>query len=346
MPFRVIVCVCALCAGLFAVSRFSLSAGNSATETAQREQDTTLRRKRLRALTNHLEFARICDTVYVVGNRYLEVNLRTQYVTLRFRNGDSLRIPISTGNATITDAIATPTGIFSIQSKTPEALSRQFDNTKMLWWIGFNYNVGFHGLEKNSYYKYLGVRPSSHGCVRTGREDVKKLYDMVDLGDPVIVYDTIPARILAFADTTRTHFDTTSAFRLGSRTKARAKLMNERLELLYAGKRLAEQQFSLYIPRHYQLRPGGYRVGSRDSLIAPQEYPSTIAAGFTRSPRDVFADNLDHAWFAKERALFKKPLSSPTADSVSSVSSETDQKRVKSTSTKKPRTKKIIQEPS
>ncbi len=339
IPFRLLASVGAVCTLLFAVSRFTLSAENSARETLNIEKDTMLQRQRLRALANHLEFSRICDTVYVLGNRFLEVNLQTQHVTVRFRNGDSLRIPISTGNVKITDAIATPTGIFSIQSKTPEALSRQFDNTKMLWWIGFNYNVGFHGLERDSYYKYLGVRPSSHGCVRTGREDVKKLYDVVELGDPVIVYDTIPARILAFADTSRFAFDTTRAYLLGSRTKSRGKLMNERLELLYNGKRIAEQQFSLYIPRWYQLRPGGYSVGNRDSLVAPQEYPSTIAAGFTRSPRDFFAHTLDNAWFAKERALLTKPLSVNAADSLSEAASDSTKRHPKP-SRKKSRTRK------
>jgi hypothetical protein len=274
--------------------------------------DSLIRCQHLRALANHLEFSRICDTVYVVGNRFIEVNLQTQRATVHFRNGDSLVIPISSGNIKLTEAISTPTGIFSIQSKTPEAISRQFDNTKMLWWIGFNYNVGFHGLEKDSYYKYLGVRPSSHGCVRTGREDVKKMYDIVELGDPVIVYDTIPARILAFSDTTT--FDTTKAFQLGSRNKYRGKLMNERLQLLYDGKRIAEQQFALFIPKNYQLCPGGYRVGNKDSIIAPQEYPSTVAAGFMRSPRDVF---FAETWFEKEKALLNPlPKDSVRADST------------------------------
>ena len=253
----------------------------------EQQNDSLAKRDALRLLANHLEFSRICDTVFVLGNRFIEVNLQTQHATLRYRNGDSLVIPISSGNLKITEAISTPTGIFSIQAKTPEALSRQFDNTKMLWWIGFNYNVGFHGLERDSYYKYLGVRPSSHGCVRTGREDVQKLYNIVDLGDPVIVFDTVPARILAFADTL--HFDTTKAFRLTSRTKQLGKLMNERLHLLYTGRRIAEQQFSVYIPRALQLRPGGFGTGTRDSVLAPQDYPSTVAAGFFPAREDVFA---------------------------------------------------------
>jgi L,D-transpeptidase catalytic domain len=297
---------------LFICSMLNVSANSANSPTSQ--NDSVLRHQQLRSMANYLTFARICDTVYVLGNRFIEVNLQTQYLTLRHRNGDSLVIPISTGDIKITDAISTPTGIFSIQAKTPEALSRQFDNTKMLWWIGFNYNVGFHGLERDSYYRYLGVRPSSHGCVRTGREDVAKLYKLVDIGDPVIVFDTLPARILAFADTTT--FDTNKAFRLSSRTKQLGKLMNERLQLLYDGKRLAEQQFSVYIPRTQQLRPGGYRTGDRDSVIHPQVHPATIAAGFVPSASDAFYRS---ALFDRNVALLRPPSHRAALDTDSAA---------------------------
>jgi L,D-transpeptidase catalytic domain len=295
---------------LFVCSMLNVSAHTEVDRASL--NDSLVRHQQLRSMANYLEFARICDTVYVLGNRFIEVNLKTQHLTLRYRNGDSLVIPISTGNIKITDAISTPTGIFSIQNKTPEALSRQFDNTKMLWWIGFNYNVGFHGLEKDSYYRYLGVRPSSHGCVRTGREDVEKLYKLVDIGDPVMVYDTLPARILAFADTIT--FDTNKALRLISRTKQLGKLMNERLQMLYNGKRLAEQHFSVYIPLTQQLRPGGYQVGCRDSVVNPQAHPTTIAAGFVPSASDAFYRS---AAFDHNIAILRPPSKNTVVDADS-----------------------------
>ena len=276
-------CTALLAVGIcFVLSQLSIHAGSSAVSAS----DSVRKHLLLRNIANHLDFARICDTVYVVGNRFIEVNLATQHATLRYRNGDSLTIPISTGRITNDGGIITPSGIFSIQSKAREAISRQFDNTKMLWWIGFNYNVGFHGLEKDSYYRHLGVRPSSHGCVRTGREDVAELFKRVEEGDPVIVFDAQAARILAFADTT--HIDTTKALALGSRTKITGKLMEERLRLLYAGERLARQNFSVYIPRNKQLRPGGYAVGERDSLSSPQMHPVTIAGKPLAATCDYF----------------------------------------------------------
>ncbi|MCS6807531.1 MAG: L,D-transpeptidase [Bacteroidota bacterium] len=237
-------------------------------------------------LANHLEFARILDTVYVLGERFVEVDLSKQRAVLRYRNGDTLAIPISSGHITPDGGIPTPTGIFSIQTKTPKAISRQFGNTVMLWWVGFNYNVGFHGLEIHSYYRHLGVRPSSHGCIRVGREAILDLYNRVREGDPVIVHEGNPARILAFSDTLL--FDTTHAYPLGSRTKALEKLMTERLYLLYNGERIAYQNFSLYIPRAYQLRPGGYSVGSRDSLVMPQQRSASMSTTAAYARQDYF----------------------------------------------------------
>lgn len=277
-----------LCTALFAVGLFFITSKLSIHADYQTISSADSLRKRtlLRSIANHLNFARIRDTVYVLGERFIEVNLTTQHATLRYRNGDSLRIPISTGHITNDGGILTPSGIFSIQSKTNEAVSRQFGNTKMLWWVGFNYNVGFHGLEANSYYRHLGVRPSSHGCVRTGREDVQELYKRVSEGDPVIVFEGEPARILTFADTVA--FDTIKAFALGSRTKSVGVQMEERLHLLYKGERIARQNFSVYIPKAKQLRPGGYAVGSRDSLTMPQVRPVAIAGKPTPTQRDYF----------------------------------------------------------
>lgn len=50
-------------------------------------------------------------------------------------------------------------------------------------WIGFNGSVGFHGTKSiNS----LG-RSASHGCVRMAPDDVKDLYERVEIGTPVLV---------------------------------------------------------------------------------------------------------------------------------------------------------------
>jgi hypothetical protein len=58
----------------------------------------------------------------------------------------------------------------------------------MLNWMGFNHGIGFHALEGNSYYKQLGKKNVSHGCVRVSREDAKIIYEIVERGTPVLLH--------------------------------------------------------------------------------------------------------------------------------------------------------------
>lgn len=145
-----------------------------------------------------LSHVRILDTIYTTDSIYLDVDLSRQHVTVINRNGSRASFPISSGNKSIKDAIATPTGVFTVQSKTPLAISKQFKNAKLYWWVGVQGGVGFHGLDGNGYYWNLGKRPSSHGCIRMAREDVQKMYGMVHSGALIRVHDGDPARVVQF----------------------------------------------------------------------------------------------------------------------------------------------------
>ena len=54
--------------------------------------------------------------------------------------------------------------------------------------MGFNNGIGFHALLGKSYYKYLGKKNVSHGCIRLSREDAQFIYDKVKKGTPVLVH--------------------------------------------------------------------------------------------------------------------------------------------------------------
>jgi hypothetical protein len=181
-----------------------------------------------------LLFLPVKDTIYVLGDEYIEICLKTQTAKLVQRNGNSLSIKISSGNPFISQGIETTTGVFTVQSKSPKAISKQFNNAELFWWVGFNGNIGFHGLAGNGYYHHLGVRSSSHGCVRISREDGKDLYEKVRVGTPVMVYKSEPARIFAFAD-----FDdyakSPSAILLNDDASIR-RFLNNRLDNLNQGK--------------------------------------------------------------------------------------------------------------
>lgn len=218
-----------------------------------------------------LLFSPVKDTIYVLGDAYIEICLETQTAKLVQRNGNIFEYKISSGNPFISEGIETTTGIFTVQSKSPKAISKQFNNAELFWWVGFNGNIGFHGLAGNSYYHHLGVRSSSHGCVRISREDGKDLYEKVRVGTPVMVYKSEPARIFAFAD-----FDffvkSPSAILLNDDASIR-RFLNNRLDNLYQGKAHTRNKTRLFIDGTTKLRQLKISEGDFAKVSIIQEVP-------------------------------------------------------------------------
>ncbi len=131
-------------------------------------------------------------------DHFIEVNLLTQYATLYSRDGSKFEFPISSGTKKVDKGIDTREGLYVIQSKAKKLHSVQFDSTVMLYWMGFNAGVGFHALLGKSYYKYLGKKNVSHGCVRLSREDAEFVYKQIEKGTPVLVHKGSSAVKIAF----------------------------------------------------------------------------------------------------------------------------------------------------
>lgn len=206
------------------------------------------------------------DTVYILGDSYIELNLKKQTVSLFSRNDSTKTFKVSSGNSGIKKGKDTPEGIFSVQSKHEEAVSKQFNNAKMFHWIGFNGNIAFHGLEGNGYYWNLGKRPSSHGCVRMKREDVEELYNKVHLGTPVIVHSGETARVYTFGlwKDYRPNYDVM----LKEFERQDIKTMSRRLKYLYKGQAHIYNFNRVFLDGETPLRFGGFDVG--DPLLIPR----------------------------------------------------------------------------
>lgn len=139
------------------------------------------------------------DTIFLLDTVYLEVRLDKQMICQHFRSGRVRQFPCSTGNPRLPEAIATREGIFSVQWKSRRYMSRRFE-VWLNYWMPFDGGIGFHGLDGRSYYKYLGRRPSSHGCVRIANETGRELFGSTPAGTVVYVHSGSPARIISFAE--------------------------------------------------------------------------------------------------------------------------------------------------
>ncbi len=147
-----------------------------------------------------IDYNNLKDTLYTLGDYFVEINLTTQMAYLHSRYDSVKSFGVSTGTKRIKDGVETNEGIFAIQFKVERWHSIQFDSTLMLDFITFNWGIGFHALAGNSYYKYLGVKKSSHGCVRVSREVGRELYKKLKYGTPVIVHSGNPAVFIGFAE--------------------------------------------------------------------------------------------------------------------------------------------------
>lgn len=62
-----------------------------------------------------------------------------------------------------------------------------FQGAKMPYWMRLtNTGVGMH-------VGYVPGRPASHGCIRLKRETAVQLFELLDVGTPVVIADTAPA---------------------------------------------------------------------------------------------------------------------------------------------------------
>lgn len=229
-----------------------------------------------------LEFIPVKDTIYVLGDSYILISLKHQKAALFLRSGEKYIYPVSTGSDKIHKGIKTSEGIYTVQSKYTTAISRQFNNAKLHYWIGFNYNIGFHGLEGNSYYKYLGEKPSSHGCVRISREDGEELFNTITIGTPVMVFDKSPARIFTFIDNSRI---INNAVKLKIADKKTKSYMKKRLTNLYNGEAYLKNTRTVYLDGKTSLKPGGFAIGEAAKIPTRQLRPE-LNAGFTISKAD------------------------------------------------------------
>ena len=79
------------------------------------------------------------------------------------------------------NAKPTPSGIFSVLSKTPMHHSKKYDNAPMPFAQFFDpAGIAMHA-------GFNPGRPASHGCVRLPSAFAKKLYSVTDVGTPVYI---------------------------------------------------------------------------------------------------------------------------------------------------------------
>jgi L,D-transpeptidase ErfK/SrfK len=143
---------------------------------------------------------------------YIVIDTHANIIFLRTEDSILIKATCSTGSGgELIDSVkgrrwsfATPRGVFKITSKLanpwwrkpdwaflednepiPSDPSQRLDPEMLgIFAMGFGDNYYIHGT---IYERLLGVSVT-HGCVRVGSDDLKKLYDMVPIGTPVYIF--------------------------------------------------------------------------------------------------------------------------------------------------------------
>ncbi len=138
------------------------------------------------------------DTIYTADNLWLEFRIDQQRLYVHYRDGRTITYPVSSGIPGAHKSVDSRPGLFAIFHMNEAHKSSQFQS-QLNYFMAFNMGVGFHGLPGTGYYVHLGVRPSSHGCIRMRNEDVRELFRQCKIGTLVLSHKGHTNRIIAFA---------------------------------------------------------------------------------------------------------------------------------------------------
>lgn len=124
-----------------------------------------------------------------IGNSYIEVDLTAQHMWL-YKDG-SLVIDTAIVSGNPNKGNATPTGVFYVWKKQQDKILRGEDYaTPVSYWLPIDWTgVGIHDANwQSSFGGDLYLTRGSHGCINTPMNIVSQLYNMIDVGIPVIVH--------------------------------------------------------------------------------------------------------------------------------------------------------------
>lgn len=128
----------------------------------------------------------------LIGKTYIEVDLVNQHMWYYKDGSLALETDIVTGKPTT----LTPAGVFYVWNKSRDEVLRGFndDGTKyaspVKYWMPIDWTgVGIHDSDwQSAYGGELWRTVGSHGCINTPPSVMAQLYEMVDIGTPVLVF--------------------------------------------------------------------------------------------------------------------------------------------------------------
>ncbi|MDF2542915.1 MAG: ErfK/YbiS/YcfS/YnhG family protein [Herbinix sp.] len=124
-----------------------------------------------------------------IGDTYVEVNLTAQH--LFFYKDGNLVVESDFVSGNLSKEFGTPTGTYPVQYKDLNAtLVGEDYETPVKYWMPFNKNIGFHDANwRSKFGEDIYLTSGSHGCINMPPENAKTMYQNIERGVAVIVYE-------------------------------------------------------------------------------------------------------------------------------------------------------------
>ncbi|MDE7006624.1 MAG: L,D-transpeptidase, partial [Lachnospiraceae bacterium] len=123
-----------------------------------------------------------------IGDTYIEVDMTNQMMYY-YKDGElTIETPVVTGNTSLRRG--TPTGTNYVYNKQKNRVLRGADYASPVkFWIPVKGAIGIHDASwRGKYGGEIYKTNGSHGCINTPLEEVTKLYDMVEIGTPCVMF--------------------------------------------------------------------------------------------------------------------------------------------------------------
>ncbi len=123
-----------------------------------------------------------------IGQTYIEIDM-TEQMMYYYQNGKlELQTPIVTGNTG--RRMGTPTGVNYVYNKQENRVLRGPGYASPVkFWMPVKGNIGIHDASwRSEFGEEIYKTNGSHGCINTPHEAMVKLYQIADVGTPVVMF--------------------------------------------------------------------------------------------------------------------------------------------------------------
>ena len=148
-------------------------------------------------------FARKADEVHIpaysqmgvrqgkndIGNTYIEIDMEEQMMYYYLDGVLQIETPVVTGNTS--RRMGTPAGVNYVYAKqTNRILRGEGYASHVNFWMPVKGNIGIHDASwRSSYGGTIYQTNGSHGCINTPYDAMSQIYEMVEVGTPVVMYN-------------------------------------------------------------------------------------------------------------------------------------------------------------